>query len=171
MLWIGKTLREEWCNYLPPSAWYFDLLFVSKLLNLCHTAVLLTGRVASLQGNFDPKWLRPGSSVEDVSCSTWFRTLIASILHTSGICDQMCYAVHMCYVYPYVYVSIYHIYVESCWVYSESVQRMKLSRRFVCRHWLKPPKLAAPISGETMKLNPSEPWQSESFHDTKWFNE
>jgi len=24
------------------------------------------GRVASLQGNFDPKWLRPGSSVEDV---------------------------------------------------------------------------------------------------------
>jgi len=25
-----------------------------------------------------------------------------------------------------------------------------------CRHWLKPPKLAAPISGETMKLNPSD---------------
>ncbi|CAK9084148.1 Uroporphyrinogen decarboxylase (UPD) (URO-D) [Durusdinium trenchii] len=28
------------------------------------------GRVANLQGNFDPKWLRPGSSVEDAS---WLR--------------------------------------------------------------------------------------------------
>ncbi|CAJ1448512.1 unnamed protein product, partial [Effrenium voratum] len=30
------------------------------------TAASGGGRVANLQGNFDPKWLRPGSSVEDV---------------------------------------------------------------------------------------------------------
>ena len=72
------------------------------------------------------------------------------------------YIICVCvYIYIYIYMSSH---VES--IVSPFSACNYLVDLF-CRHWLKPPKLAAPISGETMKLNPSEPWLSESFHDTK----
>lgn len=48
----------------------FDVVTADCATDLADAALSLQaearGRVANLQGNFDPKWLRPGSSVEDV---------------------------------------------------------------------------------------------------------
>ena len=132
---VGMTLREEGGNHLPPSSMLFWLAFRFKAVeSLPHSSASyrssrqFTGELWSQMASAGKQ--RGGC----ILLSSRFRTLIASILHTSGICDHMCYAVHMCFVYPYNYIYMcvcVYIYVKSCWVYSESVQLMQLSPRFV----------------------------------------